>query len=241
MKRVMLQPAYVLHRRPYRESSFLIELFTLEYGRLTGIAKGARQQKSSILGLLQPFTPLQISWVGKAELMTITQVELNGEVARLQGDCLFAGFYLNELLITLLEKWDPHIKLFSVYADTIAHLAGVRLEEKILRSFEKFLLEDLGYGLLPKTDISLHNKLSPEKYYRLVPEQGWVESELGDDVQTKFNIFSGKTLLAIAKEDWSELETLQDAKRLTRIALAPLLGKRPIYSRQLFLRLNESE
>lgn len=239
IKRVTQQPAFVLHRRPYRETSFLVELITEEHGRFTAIAKGVRQQRSSTQGLLQPFTPLSISWVGRGELMTLSSVDLSGEAARLQGDCLFAGFYLNELLMALLEKWDPHAELFKVYAKTIANLQAAQLEEKHLRSFEKFLLEDLGYGLLPKSDISLHNTLSPEKYYRLVPEQGFIISELGDNVQGKWNIFTGKSLLAIANEEWHDPETLLAAKRLTRIALAPLLGKRPIYSRQLFVQLGE--
>src|SRR4051812_48805305 len=108
MKPVLLQPAYVLHRRDYRESSFLVELFALEYGRLTVIARGARKAKSLLPGLLQPFIPLLVSWSGKTELLTLTHAEAHGEIKNLHGDCLFAGFYLNELLMCLLQKWDSH-------------------------------------------------------------------------------------------------------------------------------------
>src|SRR5579864_5526181 len=110
MKRIDLQPACVLHRRPYRETSFLVDLFTPDYGRLTAVAKGARKIKSGIQGLLQPFLPLVVSWTGKGELMTLTHTELAPQQTpcQLRGDCLFAGFYLNELLVCLLQKWDAH-------------------------------------------------------------------------------------------------------------------------------------
>lgn len=241
MKRVSLAPAYVLHRRSYRESSFLVELFTQQYGRLTVIAKGVRKPRSSQSGLLQPFIPLLVSWSGKGELMTLTQAEPNGMVTQLQHECLFAGFYLNELLTCLLEKWDAHPGLYITYEKALSALQTNKLEEKTLRSFEKSLLEELGYGLLPKSDISLHNTFSSDKYYQFMPEQGLVLSDQAPPLSGHSNIFSGKSLLAIAKEDWQDAETVQDAKRLTRFVLAPLLGARPIYSRKLFMQPTEEK
>jgi DNA repair protein RecO (recombination protein O) len=238
MKRISLQPAYILHRRPYRETSFLVELFSQDHGRISVIAKGVRKLRSSAQGILQPFIPLLVSFSGKGELMTLSHAEVHGKVQRLQGNCLFAGFYLNELLMCLLQKGDPHTQLYSVYEKTISALQTETLEQKILRSFEKFLLEDLGYGLLPKSDISLHNTILPDKYYRFVPDLGFAVSEMGDLSHAKSHLFSGKSLLAIAKEDWQDEECLQDAKRLTRFILAPLLGARPIYSRKLFMQLD---
>jgi len=241
MKRVLLQPAYVLHRRDYRETSFLVDLFTPEYGRISGIARGVRKARSSSQGLLQPFTPLLVSWSGRGELMLLTQIEANGEMIRLQGESLFAGFYLNELLVTLLQKWDAHPGIFMAYTKTIRALHDAPLQESVLRSFEKQLLEDLGYGLLPKTDISLHNTFSPDAHYRFVPEQGFVECERGAEVQAMSNVFSGKSLHAIAREDWQDKTSLQDAKRLIRFVLAPLLGARQIYSRKLFTSSSKEE
>ncbi len=239
MKRILLQPAYVLHRRAYRETSFLVELFTPDYGRLTVVARGARKERSITQGLLQPFVPLLVSWAGKGELMSLTQLEANGAAKHLHAECLFAGLYLNELLTCLLQKWDSHPGLYAAYEKGINALQGDVLQQKVLRSFEKYLLEELGYGQLPKNEISLHNTFSPDKYYRFIPEHGFVLSELGVRAEVKSTIFSGKSLLAIAKEDWQRHETLQDAKRLTRLVLAPLLGSRPIYSRRLFLQLEE--
>lgn len=229
MKNVVLQPAYVLHRKSYRESSLLVELFTQDYGRLSVIAKGVRKRGTSIHNLLQPFQPLLISWSGKSELKTLTNIEVKLESAfnNLQGDHLFAGFYLNELLMYLMQKWDAHPKLYRVYADTLIALQNhdAKLQQKILRIFEKRLLEEIGYGLL--------RTFLPEEHYRFVPEQGFVvvSKPLNDSDQQ--SVFLGKNLLAIAKEEWND-ENLKDAKRLTRMILAPLLGARTIHSRQLF-------
>ncbi|RDI42698.1 DNA repair protein RecO [Aquicella lusitana] len=241
MKRVLLQPAYVLHRRLYRESSFLVELFTSEHGRLTVVARGVRKARSPTQGLLQPFIPLLVSWSGNGELMTLSQVEPNGAAVSLRGECLFAGFYLNELLMCLLQKWDAHPVLYTAYEKAVAMLQASVLEQGVLRSFEKALLEELGYGLFPKSDTELQHALQPDHYYRFVPEQGFVISTLGNPSQAKTHIFSGKNLLAIAREDWRDESCLQDAKRLTRFILAPLLGARPIHSRKLFLQLNGEE
>lgn len=236
MKRVLLQPAYLLHRRSYRETSFLIELLTQEHGRISLIAKGVRKARSPLQGLLQSFHPLLVSWAGNGELVTLSHVETNGEGKRLTGESLFAGLYLNELLMRLLQKWDAHPVLYASYEKTITTLQTQGLQEKTLRSFEKNLLEELGYGLLPKSDISLHNSFSPERYYRFIPEQGFV---LCEQTSHANNIFSGKSLLAIAKEDWQDEENLRAAKRLIRFVMAPLLGSRPIYSRQLFMQPHE--
>lgn len=241
MRRVSFQPAFVLHRRSYRETSYLVELFTPEYGRLTVTARGVRQAKSPSQGLLQPFTPLLVSWTGRGELMTMVQADANGVVRHLRGDALFAGFYLNELLTALLHKWDPHPQLFNVYDQTLTALQEVPLNQRALRLFEKILLEELGYGLMPRDGSDSSDTFQEDKYYRFVPDQGFVLSELGEDAKAKSSLFSGKSLLAIANEDWRDEECMKDAKRLTRFVLAPLLGQRPIHSRKLFMQPGESK
>lgn len=241
MKRVLLQPAYVLHRRSYRENSFLVELLTPEHGRLTVVARGVRKARSDSPGLLQPFVPLLVSFAGKGELMALSHVEAKGVMKHLQGECLFAGFYLNELLMSLLQKWDAHPGLYAAYENAVAALSSDTLEQRVLRSFEKVLLEELGYGLLPKSAISLHNTFSPEQFYQFIPEQGFIVCEAGLNVSsaTQGNVFSGKSLIAIAQDDWQDETCLQDAKRLIRFVLAPLLGAKPIHSRRLFMPLDE--
>jgi DNA repair protein RecO (recombination protein O) len=231
MKRIELQPAYVLHRRPYRETSVLLDLFTREYGRVSVVAKGVRQARSSSQGLLQAFSPLLISWSGKGELMTMIGAEAQGASAQLRGDCLFAGFYLNELLVCLLQKWDAHPVIYALYEKTLAALQEDALEEKVLRAFEKGLLDELGYGLLPKTDAALERAFSADKFYRFSYEQGLVVCDADD---TGPSVFSGQSLLAIAREEWEVGDVLRDAKRLMRYLLAPLLGAREVQSRKLF-------
>jgi DNA repair protein RecO (recombination protein O) len=223
----------VLHRRAYRESSFLLEIFTQEYGRLSLIAKGVRQRHASLSGLLQPFVPLLVSFTGKGELMALSHAEMSAPIVSLQKENLFAGFYLNELLICLLQKWDAHPSLYQRYEKTLGELRGEKLDQKILRSFEKNLLHELGYGILPITEIDLHAKFDPLRYYRFMPEQGFVESELAHSGGVQGNLFLGKNLLAIAREDWQDEESLADARRLMRLVLTPLMG-RPIHSRRLF-------
>lgn len=237
MKRVLLQPAYVLHRRAYRETSYLVELFTPDHGRVAVVARGVNKPHSATQGLLQPFIPLLVSFAGKGELQSLSQVEANGSMQHLHGDCLFAGFYLNELLMCLLQKWDAHAGLYTIYEKTLMALQSETLEQKTLRTFEKTLLEELGYGFLPKSEVSLHNTFLPEKFYRFIPEHGFVvcdDNMVATAPAHTGNIFSGKSLIAIAREDWQQAESLSDAKRLTRFILAPLLGSRPIYSRLLF-------
>jgi DNA repair protein RecO (recombination protein O) len=242
MRRILLQPAYVLHRRAYRESSFLLELFTKEHGRLTVIARGIRKSRSSSQGILQPFVPLLVSFAGRGELMTLSEVEATGEIQHLHGECLFAGFYLNELLTYLLQKWDAHSRLYAIYEISLRALQKRELKQQILRSFEKAMLEELGYGLLPTTDFAL-KLFSTDKYYRFIPEQGFVlaptphslQEHVPHSLQRRDDVFSGKSLLAIAKEDWQDEQSLQDAKRLMRLSITFLLGKRPLYSRKLFI------
>src|SRR5262245_16376843 len=118
MKRVLLEPAFVLHRRSYRESSALLELFTKEYGLISVVAKSIRRARAYQAGLLQPFIPLLVSFAGKGDLMNLIEVESRSNSFNLKGDCLFAGFYLNELIFNSLQRWDAHPRLFNAYENT---------------------------------------------------------------------------------------------------------------------------
>jgi len=229
--RIILQPSMILHSRPYRETSLLLDILTLDHGRISAIAKGVRRPRASTQALLQVFTPLLLSWYGRGELVTLSQIELNGAAIQLQGHCLFAGLYLNELLTRLLQKDDPHPEIFTLYRDTLHVLQSTSLDEKILRLFEKRLLEELGYGFL--LDAIKQKILLPEKYYEFHPEQGFILSTLQI---TADNIFSGNSLLAFAAESLTDDTILRDAKRLVRLMLAHLLGDRPLNSRQLFVK-----
>ena len=225
--RISLQPAFILHHRAYRETSLLLDVFTKDYGRISLIARGIRTAGSRLRPLLQPFVPLLISWYGKTELMTLQTAEARGNPMRLKGRCLLGAFYLNELLLRLLQKQDAHPQLYTIYQDTLLKLSGVELEQKFLRFFEKKLLDELGYGLQLQTFID-------DQYYRYYPEQGFKLREAWEDISQRM-IFSGKSLNSLANEQLDDESALLDSKRLMRIALMPLLGTQPLQTRKMFI------
>lgn len=231
--RIHLQPAFILHHRAYRETSLLLELLTETHGRISVVARGVRTQRSKLRSLLQPFVPLLVSWQGKSELMTLNSVEGNGAALQLHGECLFSGFYLNELLIRGLQKHDPHPQLYTIYHHTLLELQGPKLQEQTLRLFEKKLLAELGYGVAFEYDFSTNEKVVAERYYHFYPEQGFKQSDQDDNKIA----FKGKSLLAFAEEQLTDIESLQDAKRLMRMALAPILGPQGLQSRKLFAEM----
>lgn len=229
--RITLHPAFILHHRPYRESSLLLDVLTQDHGRISLIAKGVRKNRSPLRALLQPFFPLLLSWQGKSELMTLSQAEPQGAPIQLQAECLLSGFYLNELLIRLLQKHDPHPELYTIYQDTLLELERAELQQKHLRLFEKKLLEELGYGLQLQHTIPDGKAFLAGQFYRFYPEQGF---ELCESNEAQGMIFPGKSLLALAAEQLDDAEVLRDAKRLMRTALGILLGPQPLHSRKLF-------
>lgn len=229
--RISLQPAFILHHRAYRETSVIIDLLTQDYGRISLIARGVRVVGSRTRSLLQLFIPLLISWQGKGELPTLSSIEPQQLPIRLEGECLLSAFYLNELLVRILHKNDPHSRLYTLYYQTLLDLQQKNLPQKILRLFEKNLLEELGYGLQLQYDIPNNQSLCAESYYRFYPERGFKKTFTKEGV----GVFWGKSLLALAAEELNDPQSLQDAKRLMRLAFAPLLGYKPLQSRQLFV------
>lgn len=221
-----LQPAFILHQRPYRETSLLVELFTEQHGRLSAVARGTRSKKSPTRAMLQPFIPLLLSWHGKGELVTLSSIEMNGVYLSLQGDCLLGGLYLNELLIRVLHKHDPYPFLYTIYRETLLELQGATLQQKVLRLFEKKLLKELGYELP-------FSAIQTDQFYCFHPERGFDHCHVTEGDAAR--IFSGKNLLAVANNELQDDEILRDAKRLMRLALAPLLGTQALQSRKLFV------
>ncbi|MBI5040629.1 MAG: DNA repair protein RecO [Gammaproteobacteria bacterium] len=224
-----LQPGYILHQRAYRDTSLLLEVFTREHGRLGLVARGARAPRSRIRGLLQPFQPLLLSWTGRTELGTLTGVEADGAPPRLPGATLYSGFYLNELLMRLLQRLDPHPELFVAYAET---LRGLQHEaQRPLRLFEKQLLESLGYGLLLAQEADSGTPVEANAEYVYALESGPVRSQGAITVGLKL---SGRSLLSLAADDLSDAQSLADSKRLMRAALGLYLGERGLKTREVF-------
>ena len=224
-----LQPAYLLHRRPYRETSLLIEAFTASAGRIALIAKGARSGRKGNAAILQPFQPLLLSWILRGEVGTLTAVEPREQRVALNGTALFSGFYLNELLMRLLARHDPHPELFDSYEKTLHLLSGSSPDEWSLRLFERDLLDSLGYGLLLEQSVD-GQPIQPHINYCYHLEHG--PAAVG--ANERCLQVSGATLLALATGEAPGEQTRREAKRLMRAALGLYLGNKPLQSRELF-------
>ena len=229
------QPAYVLHTYPYRETSLIVEVFSRDFGRLPLVARGARRPKSAVRGLLLSFQPLSLSWFGKAELRTLHSAEWQGGQPLLQGTALICGFYLNELLLKLLHRDDPHEQLFLYYQETLRELARRTDYAAILRRFEINLLKELGYALTLGQDADSGAAIEPDVYYRYVVERGPVRQKTG---QNGVELL-GKTLLDMAADDYGDPVTLQQSKALMRALINHYLGEDTLHTRQILKDLLE--
>lgn len=239
--RFSLQRGYVLHRRPYRDTSQLLEVFSEEHGRIGLVARGARGRRDA-QGLLQPFIPLLLSWSGRGELATLTAVESAGAMHALNAMPLLCGFYLNELLLRLLPRFDPHREVFHIYDHTLAELArhsiGTGEMEWALRMFERDLLQELGYGLVLDHDVESGEPIDEVEFYRYVLGYGplWCEKDLAD--QHTDMIIRGSTLRALSQGSSVGTRGLREAKRLMRAAIDQQLAGRALHSRRLLRDLS---
>ena len=224
-----LQRGFVLHRRPYSESSLLLDVFTEESGRLSVLAKGARAKRSSWKSVLQPFTPLLLRWSGKGALKVLTHAESAAISLPLEQTALYSGFYVNELITRVLEAETAQPQLFQYYIACLTGLASQTNIEPVLRRFEFQLLQILGYGVDFTHCAGSGAVVEPTMTYRYRPEQGFIASLVRDNTA-----FYGKELLAFAALDFSAASILPAAKRFTRQALKPYLGDKPLKSRELF-------
>ncbi|MBK4716594.1 MULTISPECIES: DNA repair protein RecO [Tenebrionibacter/Tenebrionicola group] len=224
------QRAFVLHSRPWSETSLLLDLFSEESGRIRLIAKGARSKRSSLKGALQPFTPLLARWGGRGEVKTLRNAEAVSLALPLTGIHLYSGLYVNELLARVLEHETRFSALFFEYLHCIQALAaGPGSPEPTLRRFELALLGHLGYGVDFLHCAGSGEPVSDTMTYRYREEKGFIASLVVDNVS-----FTGRELRALAERDFPDSATLRAAKRFTRIALKPYLGGRPLKSRELF-------
>ena len=229
-----LQAAFILHSRPWRETSLLLDVFTENYGKIGLCAKGVRGKKSPKRSMLQPFSPLLICWRGRGELQTLTSLESANPAIKLTGNSLYSAFYINELMVRLLHRHDPHPELFHHYQKTIERLSDAKHLEQTLREFEMFLLATIGYGLTLEHDIDGEPLFDSKTY--LLNVDGLFQIVENTSIGNQTRHFLGANLISIAARDWQHLEILKDAKRLLRLSLQPLLGDKPLQSRKLFRR-----
>ncbi len=234
-RQVWLAPGYILHQYAYRDTSRIVEVFTSEHGRLTLFARGANGPKSLLKGVLRPFQRLLLSWSGKAEACALVSAEIDGAPTNMSKERLMGGFYLNELLLKLTQRMDPHPEIFHSYAACIETLCAGDNEESALRLFEKRLLHDLGYGLeLTRTDEGL--PVAPDRYYRFAPERGPQSC-----VAEAPGAIYGQSLADLDAEAFQDARSLRDAKRVLRTAIDACLDGRPLKSREVMRALRQRE
>ncbi len=221
------QSAFLLHSRPYRETSLIVDLFCKETGRIAAVARGARANKGTA-ALLQPFQGLLISFSGNSELKSLGQIEMSGYRRPLQGLSLYSGFYLNELLLKLLPALGGPSELFNTYQNTLEQLSNNSPLEPALRLFELSLLEEMGMGVEFDRESMSGLAITPGNYYLVTAEEGIVQVEPG-----AANAIHGKTLLAIHQRLWQDPGVLLAAKRICRSMINHMLGGRPLQSRKV--------
>ena len=222
--------AFILHGYPYRETSLLLEVFARGLGRVSMVARAARSPRSPLRGVLLAFQPLALSWFGKGEVRTLARAEWLGGQPLLRGEALLCGFYLNELLLRLLPREDPHDALFARYHEALSRLAQQGGSTQALRSFERALLKELGYAMTLDRAGAGGGAIDAGKTYAYDPESGPIEAK-GAEAEP---LVSGRTLLDMARDDYADPQTQQQAKALMRALINHRLEYRPLKSRQIF-------
>lgn len=226
------EPAYVIHRRPWRETSLVLDLFSLNHGRISAVARGANSSKSALKAQLQPFQPLLLGWVGRGDLKTLTQVDVRDGPALRRTVSLYSGLYLNELVQRVLPPADPHPTLFAAYIETLDLLAQTADVEPVLRRFEQAFAAALGFDFAWDLAMDTGQAVNAAESYCYDPEQGIVSAV---STGVRLRNLPGDTLLALAGGDFEGAENRRVAKRVMRVLTDYLLQGRPLNSRSLFI------
>ena len=223
----------MLHSYPYKETSLIVDVFSRDHGRIALVAKGAKRPHSMLRGVLQTFQPLSVGWSGKAEVRTLVAAEWVGGLLPLEKSALLCGFYLNELLVKLLARDDPHPVLFNHYVAALNQLAHDEPAPIVLRKFELALMKETGVA----TDFTVCNStgkvIDPQQHYVVDPESGPRIARAAD----RWPNVLGKTLLDMELQDYSDVVTQAQSKVLMRFLLAHQLGGMPLNTRQILIDL----
>ena len=223
---------YVLHTYPFKETSLIVEIFSKVHGRISIVAKGARRPRSLVRGMLQSFQSLQATWSGQGEMKTLHSIDWCDALLQIEGDALICGFYINELLMRLLPKEDPHEKLFDFYHQTMELLSMKNHLSVTLRRFELKLLQELGYEL-PLLNDENGEPIKPNKIYNYEVAYGPSETKNSSEGVSLI----GKTLIDMAGDDYKDPTTEMQSKQLMRYLIGNYIGEKPLNSKKLFLHL----
>jgi DNA repair protein RecO (recombination protein O) len=227
------EPGYVLHSYSFKETSLVVEVFTRDCGRLGLVAKGARRPRSALRGTLMAFQPLLLSWSGRSELRVLRTAEWAGGQSQLSGLALICGFYLNELVLKLTQRDDPHTGTYAGYEDALAALRVANSPAAVLRRFECRMLADLGYGLTLTQDAD-GAAIDAAASYTYVPERGAVVCGTARAQAQESDLqIAGKTLLDMARDDYSDPATVQQSRALMRRIINHHLAGQVLHTRQL--------
>lgn len=233
-RRVQQQPAYILHHRPFRDSSQILDVVTRDHGKLALVARGSRGSKSRLAGVLRPFLPLRVSWVAKSDLGTLTGAEAAGAPSGLRGDALLSAYYVNELMLHFLHRHDPQPEIYELYAQAVQSLCGASDVAACLRHFEIEFLSLLGYAVTFDREAGSGLDVDPDGNYDYRVEEGPVRVERSQGPL----VFRGATLLAIGAGEFDNPEVLRAANRLLRDVIAFHLGGKELQSRKVLLEVH---
>lgn len=233
-RRVQQQPGYILHHRPFRDSSQILDIVTRDYGKVALVARGSRGSKSRLAGILRPFLPLRLSWVAKSDLGTLTGAETSGPPAGMVGDAMLSAYYVNELLLHFLHRSDPQPEIFKLYEEVLRGLVGSARVAASLRSFELEFLSLLGYAVNLHHEFASHDPLVDEQYYEYRMEQGPVRVDRSEGAL----VFRGNVLSGVNEQRFDDPDVLRAASRLLREIIGFHLGGKELKSRKVLMEVH---
>ncbi len=218
--RIEQQPAFVLHARPYRETSMLLECLTRDHGRVGVVARGVRTERARVQrAQLEPFQRLAVDLLQRGELATLVGAETLGAPRRLLGEAGVAGLYMNELVVRLTARQDPQPELFAAYARALERLAVAEPLAWTLRRFERDLLQAIGYALMLQVEADSQTPLAPERWYRYDAEQGAEPMP-----RQQPGTVRGADLLALGRDEAPDVAGLQTLRGMMRQLIRFHLG-----------------
>jgi DNA repair protein RecO (recombination protein O) len=241
---------YVLHTYPYKETSLILQAWTEKHGRIGIVAKGARRPKSASRSLLLPFQPLVLDWFGRSELKTLKTAEPAGPATPLAGQSLLSAFYLNELLLKLTTREDPHEGLFAAYDEAVGSLRALSRAklasmgnaiEPVLRRFELRLLQELGYAVELSREAGSHAPIVAEREYLYVVERGPLPAPPEGENRFDAVRLRGRTLLDLERGQLEDATTVAQAKQLMRLLITHSLNGQELATRAMVRDLQQLE